>query len=80
MSRHSGANFCQVAINIALGQDRAFITFGNQWCRGAAPSFNERATIISIFENKVFIIKPNSKSIPPKACAKKYLVAASVSW
>lgn len=65
-----------------IGHEIDDITLGNQKCIGAIPVFNSKAIriIIEVVVYEIFIIIPNKSKPEPKACTKKYLIAASFSW
>lgn len=85
-SRINGAIFCHVDRRKQFIQDKDVITDGNHKWHGAAPSFSRRDVIRIIVAILLFISAlisiddPSNSSIDPKACDKKYLIAASVSW
>lgn len=83
-----GAIFCHVNTIKACVQDKLIITWGNQKWRGAIPAFNAKAAasrvsvtsklILSILENNK--VAGKIKKIDARACARKYLIAASVKF
>jgi len=80
-----GANFCQVAKIIQDIQVNDVITDGNQKWKGTIPSFNIMADIKMKLVNRVdevihWDILVINIILDPRACAIKYLIAASVSW
>lgn len=85
ISRVRGASFCQVDRVRQLIHDSEAITEGYQKWHGAIPSLMNIATIIvhigiDWFIGWYIILIPRSITIEPKACDKKYLIDASVSW
>lgn len=87
--RDRGASFCQVARIIHFSQERALITWGNHWWRGAIPSFiiiltrNISWIILKNFDwiIKLLDIVPAVRRTPlPIAWIIKYFTAAWVSW
>lgn len=83
--RISGAIFCHVDRMKQFVHDSDDITDGNQRWHGAAPSFRRsdviRIIIASLLFTTVLIIMddPSRSNIDPRACDRKYLIAASVS-
>lgn len=85
ISSDSGANFCHVDKIIQFIHDNDAITEGYQKWHGAIPNLISIATVIVHIGiicdiGWYSILIPNSISIDPKACDKKYLIDASVSW
>lgn len=82
----SGANFCHVDRIRAFIQEIDVITDGNQKWHGTAPSFKNRAVnkmnidIFELIEVLHWLNLPINIRADPRAWAKKYLRAASVSW
>ena len=85
-SRISGAIFCHVDSKKQFIHDRDVITDGNHRWHGAAPNFSSRdvikimAAILLFISALINMDDPSSRSIDPRACDRKYLIAASVSW
>lgn len=83
--RANGASFCQVVRIRALIHEIDVITDGNQKWQGAAPSLRIRAIISSGSHQDDIVLMDHidilARSImaDPRACAKKYLIHASVS-
>lgn len=81
-----GASFCQVVSKNAFSHEIEVITEGNQKWHGAAPSFSNKARIrIEIHNEELGCITHKDileKSImaEPSAWARKYFIAASISW
>lgn len=85
ISSVSGASFCHVDSVRQLIHDSEAITDGYQKWHGAIPNLISMAIIIVHIEIDWFIgwysiLIPNSISMDPNACDKKYLIDASVSW
>jgi len=85
VSNLNGASFCHVDKIKQFIQDKDAITDGYQKWHGAIPSLINIAIIIIDVEviciNGWYIVLiPNSIIIDPRACDKKYLIDASVSW
>lgn len=84
--RIRGAIFCHVDRIKQFIQDSEVMTDGNHRWHGAAPNFSRRDVIRIIIARSllivalIIIVDPRSRSIDPKACDRKYLIAASVSW
>lgn len=81
----NGANFCHVDKVKQLIHDKDAITDGYQKWHGAIPNLINIAVIIihiGIFcmIGWFSIDIPNNIIIDPKACDRKYLIEASVSW
>lgn len=83
--KSAGKSFCQVVRIRHEGQLRPDITFGNQKCRGAAPSFimRPRNTETSGRWGEGWgidsQIPPPRRRKEPRIWARKYLVVASYS-
>jgi hypothetical protein len=80
-----GASFCQVHKIKQLIQFIEVIVEGNQKWHGAAPSLSRRLVTkmycISVWFLRLFSsILEYSIIAEPRACARKYLMALSVSW
>lgn len=82
--RTRGPSFCHVHKRRQLSHEIQVITCGNQKWQGAPPSFNTiaRARIGVARGGCVYHIIIHIINIidEPKACARKYLIAPSVSW
>lgn len=84
-----GIIFCQVDNKMQIGQLESLITEGNQKWVGAAPNFVENPRVINI-KDMGWLIKNSLLCMmgvdeikikeEPRAWAKKYFVALSVSW
>jgi hypothetical protein len=81
-----GASFCQVTRIRQFSHDNEVITEGNQKWQGAVPNLKSKAIIRvvqAIKWGKEGYHKENLNiniSAEPRACARKYFTAASVSW
>lgn len=81
-----GASFCHVDRIRAFIQEMDVITDGNQKWQGTAPSFRNKAVnrinidMFELIEVLHWLNLPISIRADPKAWARKYLRAASVSW
>ena len=85
ISSVSGASFCHVDNVRQLIHDNEAITEGYQKWHGAIPNLMNIAIMIVHIGSDWFtgwysILIPRSISIDPKACDRKYLIDASVSW
>lgn len=87
-----GANFCQVAIIMAVFSVEPCNTSGSQKCTGASPSFIAIAMVRRTFAvgfgefmisqvpiSHAFVVLENRIIAEAAACVKKYFVAASVA-
>lgn len=85
ISNPSGPSFCHVHKIKQLIQDRDDIVDGNQKWHGAAPSFSSSANIRSVCISVWLLgwyknMLEYNITAEPRACARKYLIAASISW
>lgn len=89
--KDSGANFCHVVIISAVFSEVPCSTSGNQKCRGARPSFMDRAIVSMVQAGwfvswemshvpvcHAFVVLANSSKAEAAAWVRKYLVVASV--
>jgi hypothetical protein len=83
--RANGANFCHEVRRSALIHEIEVITDGNQKWHGAAPNFSINDIIRRSVHHEVIIVTDHSDILDrsinaePRACARKYLIHASVS-
>lgn len=85
INRLKGASFCHVDRIKQFIHDNDAITDGYQKWHGAIPNLMNIAVIITKVEiicviGWYVILIPRSINIDPRACDKKYLIDASVSW